>query len=93
MTQKQENERLARVEEKTDNIEKKVDSIDAKLDNLIPELDKRYAPKWVANAITIAISVVMTAFLGALTAYVIVKPTPITTTVTPTETKVQTQSN
>lgn len=66
-------ERLARVEEQTENIEKKVDTIDHKLDKLIDSLDNRYSSKWVENAMKTIITTVCLGVLGALIALVLHK--------------------
>lgn len=85
MTQKQENERLARVEEKTDGLVKDVSEIKGELHDFIKSADSKYAPKWVANALTLVITTVMLAVIGALVALVVINPD---TTVQPT-TKIQ----
>jgi hypothetical protein len=92
MTVKQQNERLARVEEKTDGIAKDVEEMKTELKDFIKTADSRYAPAWVGKLILTALTTIMTTLLLAFLALVVVKPTPITTTVTPTETKVQTQN-
>jgi hypothetical protein len=89
MTVKQENERLARVEEKTDGIAKDVEEMKGELRDFIKTADTRYAPAWVGKLILSALTIVMTTVLVAILALVVVKPTPITTTVTPTQTKVE----
>lgn len=82
MTQKQENERLARVEEKTDNIEKKVDELDVKFDRFIEAADKKFAPAWVGKAMTWFIMLVMGAVITALLATVIIKDSQVPQTKT-----------
>lgn len=79
MTQKQENERLARVEEKTDNIANDLTELKSDFKAFIESADKRYAPAWVGKAVTLFITLVCTAVLTAMIATVVIKDQQPTT--------------
>lgn len=68
------NERMARVEEKTDNITRLITDLNSKLDNFIESAPDRYSAKWVERGLTWVITIVIGAVLMALIALVINKP-------------------
>lgn len=64
-------ERMARLEEKTDNIERKVDEINEKLDRFIDCAPNKFSAKWVEKGVSWTITIIVGAVLTALIALVV----------------------
>jgi hypothetical protein len=64
-------ERMARLEEKTDNIECMVTSINKKLDDFIACAPRQFSGKWVETGFSWGLTIIVGGVLAALLALVI----------------------
>lgn len=95
---KTEIERLATLEEKTDNIQSDVSELknsvkdlSTKFDQFGDKLDTKYAAKWVQGAVSFVIGLIVAGFIGTLLVIAWPKPTTINQTTPTGATEIKTQ--